>query len=307
MPEPTLVITGANGFVGTHLARIATQSGYRVLAVGREARPSLGLDGAYVEYVSADLARRWPITESVDAIVHLAGLAAVGPSFDDPQKYISVNSSIMTNMGEYLLEQRSDARVVVVSSGSVYGAPQPGESLHEESPVSPTSPYAVAKLLVEHQSQYYAARGLDTLVVRPFNHIGPGQSRGFLVPDLAADLDSLARDAPLSVGNLATARDYTDVRDVSRAYLTLAFASSHTHNLYNVASGTSHSGREILDAIARSKNQPLPALLADPARLRPTDPLAITGSAERIRHEFGWTPSIDWRESIREFVTTEPS
>jgi GDP-4-dehydro-6-deoxy-D-mannose reductase len=233
----------------------------------------------------------------------LAGLAAVGPSFTQPQRYLSVNSAIMTRMSEALLAERSAARMVVVSSGSVYAAPEPDASVSETSPTVPGSPYAVAKLLVESQAGYYARRGLDTVVARPFNHIGPGQGPGFLVPDLTASLRALPQGDTLAVGNLAAARDYTDVRDVARAYLTLAFAPAHRHALYNVATGTAHTGLEVLDAIAHALGRPLPDLAVDPARLRPDDPARIVGDAARLRDEFDWHPTIDYRESISQYVS----
>ncbi|WDG18745.1 NAD-dependent epimerase/dehydratase family protein [Microbacterium sp. Clip185] len=298
----TLVITGANGFVGSHLAAIAHADGHTVWAVGRETAPGPRLAPHADEYVSADLQTDWPVPEGADAIVHLAGLAAVGPSFADPQRYLTVNSTITTRMCETLLTHSHRPRVVVVSSGSVYATPAPDETVSETDPTTPNSPYAVAKLLVETQARYYGTRGLDTLIARPFNHIGPGQGPGFLIPDLTASLQALPSGAALPVGNLDAARDYTDVRDVARAYLTLALAPTHQHDLYNVATGTSHTGHEILHAIATALERPAPRLVVDESRLRPNDPPRITGDANRLRTEFGWTPTIDYTTSIADYI-----
>lgn len=304
MTRRTLVVTGASGFVGTHLSRLAADAGLRVVAIGREPEPTPALAVTCDRYVSADLAEGWPLADPVDAVVHLAGLAAVGPSFSEPQRYITVNSAIMTAMGEALLLSSPEARVVVVSSGAVYAPHHDESALAEDSPAFAASPYAVSKLTVERQSEYYAHRGLDTIVARPFNHIGPGQGAGFLVPDLTAALRRLRDGEALTVGNLDTARDYADVRDVARAYLTLATAVSHEHRLYNVASGESHTGREVLDVIADELGADVPPIEVDPARLRPGDPARITGSAARLRDEFGWRPQTSWSDSIREYVAT---
>lgn len=300
----TLVVTGANGFVGAHVAEIATHRGATVIAVGREARPGIRLAPHIAQYHSADLEHAWPIPEAPDAIIHLAGLAAVGPSFDQPQRYLSTNSGIMTTMCESLVAQKASPRVVVVSTGAVYAPPVDGVPLVESAATAPSSPYAVAKLLIESQADYYATRGVDTVVVRPFNHIGPGQESGFIVPDIANALASLSDDAPLIVGNLAASRDYTDVRDVARAYVTLAFSGAHQHRVYNVASGESHTGFEIVEAVATAMGREVPELRVDARRLRPNDPQQILGDSHRLREEFGWHPHRDWSTSIADYITS---
>ena len=302
MTRPTLVITGANGFVGGHVAALARERGLTVWAVGREAEPSDAVASSCDDYFCADLYRRWAVPAGASAIVHLAGLAAVGPSFAQPQRYIDINSGIMTRMCEALLEQSHRPRVVVVSTGAVYAPPHGDEPLTENAKTVPTSPYAVAKLTVESQAAYYAGRGLDTVIARPFNHIGPGQSRGFLVPDLTELLIDLTKDTPLHAGNLSAARDFTDVRDVARAYLDMALAERHQHAIYNVASGRPHTGFDILAAIAEELGVNVPDVQIDPARLRPNDPARITGSAQRLTSEYGWTPVIDWRQSITDYL-----
>lgn len=304
MSRPTIVVTGASGFVGAHVAAEARAGGARVVAIGRESEPSSALAPHSDRYLSADLEHEWPVDEPVDAVIHLAGLAAVGPSFGAPQRYLTVNSGIMTTMCEALLQDAPGARVVVVSSGAVYSPPEGPEPLHETDPVVPNSPYAVAKILVETQAAYYAGRGLDTVVARPFNHIGPGQSLGFLVPDLTNAIESLPEGDPLLVGNLGARRDFTDVRDVARAYLVLANAPEHREAVYNVASGAAHSGREVLAAIAEVLDRDVPPIEVDPRRLRPGDPARIAGSSERLRSEFGWSPTIDWRRSIEDYIAS---
>jgi GDP-4-dehydro-6-deoxy-D-mannose reductase len=298
----TVAVTGANGFVGAHVARLASRRGARDIAVAREMEPSERVAIWADEFISADLTAGWPVTERLDAVIHLAGLSAVGPSFGDPQRYISVNSQITTHLCEALLARASDARIVVVSSGSVYASPQDAQPITESGETSPGSPYAVAKILVETQARYYGARGLRTVVARPFNHIGPGQGAGFLVPDIVAQLRATSVSEAMAVGNLDTARDYTDVRDVASAYLAMAFAPVLVHSLYNVATGRSHTGREILHVAAEALGRPVPALHVDPSRLRPHDVADIRGDASLLRSELGWRPTIDWRSSINDYV-----
>jgi len=298
----TLAVTGIDGFVGRHLARLAVEHGWSVIGLARAADPDPELSSLLSEYHAGDLAQRWPASLRADAVIHLAGLAAVGPSFDRPQEYLETNSAIVTLMCEAMLEWSTPPRLVGVSSGAVYGANSPDRAVDERTPTAPTSPYVVSKLLVEQQLGYYARRGIDTVIARPFNHIGPGQSTGFLVPDLAAALRALAPGEELSTGNLATERDYTDVRDVAAAYLTLAEAPSHEHRVYNVCSGTALAGYELLELVASALELPVPRTVVDPARLRAVDNPRITGSAVRLHDEYGWAPQIDIAQSISDFV-----
>jgi len=296
-----LVVTGVNGFVGQHLAKQAAGDGWSVYGISTQTAPAPGIAEHLDGYAGADLRQQWPASAPTDAtVVHLAGLAAVGPSFDDPQAYIAGNSAMVTNLGEALLKAGSTGRIIGVSTGAVY-ASSPEGSVHDEtSPVAFNSPYAVSKILVENQLAYYRGRGLDTVVARPFNHFGPGQGRGFLIPDLIARLRELPDGQPLEVGNLDTRRDYTDVRDITRAYLALAEADTLRHHLYNIASGTARSGREVLEAICTALRRELPQVSTDTSRLRPNDPVSIAGDASLLRADTGWVSQQRFDRTVAE-------
>jgi GDP-4-dehydro-6-deoxy-D-mannose reductase len=299
----TIVITGVDGFVGRHTARAVAAAGHRVVGLGRATDAPDELRDTLDDYVAGDLTQGWPFEGHADAVIHLAGLAAVGPSFDAPQQYVTANSAMVTSMCESLIRRPSErpVRVVGVSTGAVYRAPEAGEALDETAPVAESSPYVVSKLLVEHQLAYYSRRGVDAVVARPFNHIGPGQSGGFLVPDLTRRLlDSDART--ITTGNLETRRDYTDVRDVARAYVLLATAADHQHDVYNVASGTARSGAEVLEAVCSALGRPVPETDADPDLIRPNDPPVICGDAARLRDEFGWEPTYEFARTVDDYV-----
>ncbi|GAA4348569.1 NAD-dependent epimerase/dehydratase family protein [Microbacterium rhizosphaerae] len=299
-----LVITGVDGFVGRHLAHAAADAGLDVFGIARAPISDAALLPWLGGHAAVDLRSEWPREAPLDEpIVHLAGLAAVGPSFDHPQRYISSNSAMVTKMCEALLRAGTAPRVVVVSSGAVY-APNDEDPLRAETdPVAFTSPYVVSKVLVENQVAYYRRRGLDIVVARPFNHIGPGQSSGFLVPDLLVRLKSLGDSDVLRVGNLATRRDYTDVRDVVRAYLSLASALTLDHDVYNVASGVSRSGEEILEMLCACLAIATPRLITEDEKIRATDPAIIVGRAERIAADVGWHPTIPFAQTIADAVS----
>jgi GDP-4-dehydro-6-deoxy-D-mannose reductase len=303
----TLVVTGVDGFVGRHLARMAAAEGLSVIGVARSTEVRKSLADSLAEYHSADLRVQWPSSIPAEApVVHLAGLAAVGASFDRPQDYITGNTAMVTTMCEARVAAGATGRVVGVSTGAVYAHRHGDGPRTEEHPVAFTSPYVVSKVSTEHQFEYYRRRGLDTVVVRPFNHIGPGQTSGFIVPDLIERLRVLATGERLRVGNLATRRDYTDVRDVARAYLGLATSPGLEHEVYNVSSGVSTSGRDLLAYVCRALGRAVPPTETDPSRVRVTDPEEIVGNSTRLREEIGWEPRVDIAQSVAEAASAAP-
>lgn len=292
-----VLVTGVTGFVGRVLAARLQERGAVVSGVASQMSPVPGVDVREIDLRTDEIDVR-----DVDDVVHLAGLAAVGPSFDNPQLYISANSAMMTNVSEPLLRHGNPGRLIVVSSGAVYGAGD-GSPLSEAAPEVFGSPYVVSKVLVENQAAYYRGRGLRTVVVRPFNHIGPGQRPGFIVPDLAVKLKSLSRDRPLAAGNLDARRDYTDVRDVVEAYVRLLESDHLTSDLYNVASGVSRSGWDVLDELLAGLHLEKPTV--ETAASRAYDPSIVVGDAGRLRRETGWSPTFSFSSSIRDFLSAE--
>ena len=297
-----VAVTGATGFVGHHLLRELLDAGHAPVGVSDMDEAHLG-----VPFVSCDLTRSWPADlAGVDAVVHLAGLSAVGPSFAAPQHYIEANSAMVTTMCEALLATASQARVLVVSSGAVYDAFQP-QPIPETGTLATTSPYVVSKLLVENLAAYYGGRGLDIVVARPFNHIGPGQKEGFLLPDLVTEARSAAADErPMSVGDLTTARDYTDVRDVARAYRLLLEAELGqdvaADRVFNVCSGRARSGNELCELALAELGLAHLERSVDEARIRPNDPRSIVGDHDRLSRVTGWTPRHRVEDTVRDYV-----
>jgi len=299
-PGGRVAVTGVTGFVGPVLAELLADKGYHVVGISDVERCPDRVSHYVAEYVSCDLTTAWPDIAPVDGVVHLAGLAAVGPSFTDPQGYIEVNSSMVTRLGEALLASASTARVIVVSSGAVYGSRENPTPFTEDDSLDFPSPYVVSKVLGEHQVSYYRRRDLDVLVARPFNHIGPGQRAGFIVPDLAAKLQELAPGEPLVTGSLDGSRDYTDVRDVARAYVALLELPAPEHGVYNVASGASRTGHEVLAALCDTLGREVPETIVE--RARAVDPHDVRASAARLTAETGWRARIEFDASVRDFV-----
>ena len=277
------LITGGRGFVGRHLEDHLVREGDDVVAIDLE------VDVADPAAVADAVAEAAP-----DVIYHLAALAHVGDSWADPSKVLGVNVIGTANVLAAARTTSPSCRIIVVSSAEVYGIVSPDElPLTEASEVRPASPYAASKAAAE-QVALQAARGFSQQVVvaRPFNHVGPGQAPVFAVPALAKRIvDAVdAGSSWLPVGTLTTRRDFTDVRDVVRAYRRLALTGS-TGAVYNIASGVdveiAEIARMLLDLVGTDLE-----LRLDESLMRPVDIPVLRGDAERLRQATSWAPQI---------------
>jgi GDP-4-dehydro-6-deoxy-D-mannose reductase len=298
-----VLVTGVNGFVGRHVARELLDNNISVIGIGGPS--SEATNSELSDYLALDLTRAEEAGKiafsGVDGVIHLAGLAAVGPSFNKPMEYLMTNIGIQTNLFEAALTQKATSRWLIISTGALYDA-QATLPLSEESPVLPSSPYAVSKLTQESMAQYYSRRGIETLITRPFNHIGPGQGLGFIVPDLTKqiiDVES-GNAQELKVGNLDAKRDYTDVRDIARAYRLLLEKGS-SGQIYNVCSGKALSGHEILDGLMRAAGSQ-PKTGQDPEKMRPADAAELCGSHDKLTAATGWRPEISLEQTLQDVV-----
>jgi len=300
----SVLVTGSNGFVGQHLVKELAEHGFSVIGVGgpigaKDKSPHVA------KYLELDLtdpkqAEKIDFTE-VLAVVHLAGLAAVGPSFDDPMLYMNVNIGIEINLFETALKQGAKPRFLIVSSGTLYDAKAP-LPLTEESPVDPNSPYAVSKMGQEAMALYYTSRGFESIIARPFNHIGPGQGPGFIVPDFAEQIIKVEEGEAqeVMVGNLDAKRDYTDVRDIVRAYR-LLLDKGRSGEVYNICSGTARSGHEILDGLLKASDGHV-EVKQDPGKMRPSDTPEIYGSHDKLAADTGWQPEIKLETTLADVI-----
>lgn len=288
MTRGPIVITGATGFVGTHLMRRLQQDGPAPL-LGWSSRSVNLLDAAVVD----EAIRRAPPAE----VYHLAGASHVGESWERSTEHLAIHVLGTHHLLEALRRHSPKCRVVIVSSGMVY-RPQP-DPLTEDSPIGPSSPYALSKVAEEQLALHAAAQdGLAVIIARPFNHIGPGQSPKFAPPNFARQIAKIeAGAAPaMAIGNLETRRDFTDVRDVVNAYVAM-MARGTAGRVYNVCSGAATPIRAILDELLAMSRVAV-TLETDAARLRPNDVPFMAGSAARLSADTGWRPTIALRQTL---------
>ncbi|MGB4843351.1 MAG: GDP-mannose 4,6-dehydratase [Ferruginibacter sp.] len=300
-----VIVTGANGFVGNHLVKELADAGYEVVGVGGPKLPGMKDPDGLSDYIVADLNNPEEVArinfQGVTGVIHLAGLAAVGPSFDQPLQYVTVNVGLQVNLFEEATKQGVQPKFIVISSGALYD-PSAVMPITELSAVLANSPYAVSKIGQEEMGKYYTTRGFEVVIARPFNHIGPGQNLGFIVPDLTNQVIAIERGEAdkILVGNLEAKRDYTDVRDIARAYR-LLLEKGRSGETYNICSGTSRSGQEMLDLIV-SKSSIAVTVEQDPARMRPSDTPDIYGSHEKLTTDTGWQPEIALETTIADVI-----
>ncbi|HSH31953.1 MAG TPA: GDP-mannose 4,6-dehydratase [Candidatus Saccharimonadales bacterium] len=296
-----VLVTGACGFAGKHLVKRLLSQGDTVFAVGTSSNPF----DPPVKYYQINLLEAPAVASGidfthVDGVYHLAGLAAVGPSFRQPVLYLRTNTEIQLNLFEACLEQKAFPKFLVVSSANVYCSTSQ-LPLSEGSKVLPVSPYALSKLAQEDIADYYTTRGFEVIIARAFNHMGPGQAEGFIVADLAKQIAQAEKSdkASISVGNLDAKRDYTDVRDIVRAYtLLMQKVSSGT---YNVCSGRSVAGHEILE-ILLAKSRRSMRIKVDKTRLRPSDTPNVYGSNQKIRESTEWEPLTALEQTLQDVL-----
>jgi GDP-4-dehydro-6-deoxy-D-mannose reductase len=278
-------VTGGAGFAGRHLLDLL---GPGVVAPGREELDLL--NGAAVRSAVADAAPA--------RVFHLAALASVGRSWRAPREVLIENVSMAVNLLEAVRLEAPQAAVVLVSSGEVYGPPE-RLPVDESASLRPQNPYAVSKVGCDLLGGQYAdAHGLRVVRVRPFNHAGPGQSDEYVVGTLTRQVAEAeaagAREAIVRTGNPDSARDFTDVRDVVRAYVA---AAGLEPGAYNVCSGATATVRDLVELVSAAARIPVRHEV-DPERVRAHDVPEVRGSAERLRSATGWTPAIPLEQTV---------
>jgi GDP-4-dehydro-6-deoxy-D-mannose reductase len=281
----TDLVTGAAGFAGRHLLGL--------LSEGTTAPSRHELDLLDANVVRATVAETSPAR-----VFHLAALASVGHSWRAPREVLCANVSMTVNLLEAVRHEAPDAAVVLVSSGEVYGPPE-RLPVDETVTLQPQNPYAVSKAACDLLGGQYAdAHGLRVTRMRAFNHAGPGQSDDYVVGTLTRQVAEAeaAGDAEvvLRTGNPDSARDFTDVRDVVRAYVCAAEIEPGS---YNVCSGRVASVRDLIAMVSEAARLPVRHEV-DPERVRAHDVPEVRGSAELLQAATGWAPAIALERTV---------
>ncbi len=307
------LITGFTGFVGSHLADyLLAQGGNEVFGLYRwrsrfENVSHLTDKVTMVEGDIADATAMNQIIQRVrpDRIYHLAAQSFVPTSWTSPNATLDVNVQGQINVFEAVRLAGLKTRIQIAGSSEEYGLVHPDEvPIREDNPLRPLSPYAVSKVTQDMLGyQYHQSYGLDVVRTRGFNHTGPRRGSVFVCSNFAYQIARIERglQAPmLRVGNLEARRDFTDVRDMVRAYVA-ALDSGKSGEVYNICRGTSWSIQEVLDMLLAMSDAKV-KVEKDPERMRPSDVLILEGSADKFKADTGWEPTIPFETTLREIL-----
>lgn len=288
------LVTGANGFVGTHLIAHLLECNDSVVSTDRAIDGTDILDGGAIAKVIANT--------KPEIIYHLAGQSDVAASWTNPAATLRINAEGTMNVCE-AASAANVSRVIVVTSAEIYGlVPPQNLPINEEHPFNPANPYAVSKAAAEMVAIYWANQGLGVIRARAFNHLGPGQSERFIASAIAGRIvRAQANGQPsIRVGNLEARRDFTDVRDVVRAYRNLA-ENGDLGEAYNVCSGIDLSIAELVELIFEVCGKQL-ELIPDPALQRPSDLAVLRGDNSKLRTHTGWAPNTPITKTIADVI-----
>lgn len=301
-----VLVTGAAGFVAPYLARELARRGHEAVATDVAApRDGSVFAGGFAtcDISSADAVRALVRDARPDACVHLAGISFIPDAAKDPGRLYAINIAGTLNLLDAFCAERQGARFLFVSSALVYGCTfKPDDTtVAEDAPVYPLSPYAISKTASEDAVRAYGHyKGLHALVARPSNHTGPGQSAKFVAPSFIGQAREILRGerAAYVAGNLECERDFSDVRDIVRAYATI-LERGENGGTYNVRSGARTSIGGLLEKIMELTGAKAP-VETDQALWRPTDHSRILDTA-RVR-ALGWEPEYTLDRTLRDML-----
>ncbi|MCL4459097.1 MAG: GDP-mannose 4,6-dehydratase [Chloroflexi bacterium] len=261
-----------------------------------------------VNLIEGDIADAFSLKRLVgglrpDRIFHLAAQSYVPASWNAPADTLHLNIVGQVNLLEAVREASIDPLIHVAGSSEEYGLVYPNEvPVKETNPLRPLSPYAVSKVCQEMLAwQYHKSYGLRTVVTRGFNHTGPRRGHVFVTSSFAkqiAEMEKGRNPAALYVGDLTSQRDWSDVRDVVRAYW-LALEKGIPGEVYNVGSGVSRTVKEMLDILLSMTSVKI-EIRQDPSRLRPSDVKILLADCKKFRHQTGWVPVIPFEQTLRD-------
>lgn len=302
------LITGGSGFVGKHFTDHILNNYSEADILNIDISESENMN---IKFEKLDLLDNEKLSEIIskykpDRILHLASFSSVAFSWRNPVKSFANNTNIFLNLLEAVRSANINPRIISVGSSEEYGnLPEENYPLTESTKVNPVSPYAVARVSQEMLSRVYVnGYGLDIIMTRSFNHIGPYQKEVFVVPSFVKQFAEAKlhnkTDIDLITGDISVSRDFVDVRDVVKAY-ELLFQKGESGELYNICSGKPTKLKEIINILSEITGIKANINISDDL-LRPTDIKQVYGESKKINDKTGWQPEIKLTKSIEDML-----
>jgi len=298
------LVTGAHGFVGGVLSPYLESCGWEVVRCG------IGGGANQPDDITIDITDAAACDElfanagGITHVFHLAAIAHLPSASQGPADAFRVNVLGTINLTESMKRHARDARFIHIGSAAAYGRPM-AAPITEDHPLQPNAPYGISKAASEQYSAFLFNSGqANSVMLRPFNHSGPGQTAGFVLPSFARQLAEIERglsDPIIKVGNLQAARDFLHVDDVAAAYEVVA-REGRSGEAYNVCSGESHSIRAALDRLIELAEADVTVEI-DEARLRPVDIENLVGSYAKLTGHTGWKPQRTFDDLLRDLLS----
>ena len=307
-----VLITGITGFVGSHLADLLLDQGQTVIGTARWRSSTANIEHIQdrVELVECDLRDAAGVRDVLadtrpDRIFHLAAQSFVQASWRSPQETISTNMLGQVNIMEALRDLGMNPPMLIAGSSEEYGLVRPDEvPITEDNPLRPLSPYGVSKVGQDLLAfQYHKSYGMHLIRCRAFNHTGPRRGKVFAESNWAyqiVEMEKGHQEPVLRVGNLEAKRDYSDVRDMVKAYA-LALEKGEPGEVYNLCSGRTYAMKEIVDLLLGMTKLRV-HMETDPARLRPSDVPVLLGDYSKFHQRTGWSPQIPLAQTLRDLL-----
>lgn len=304
-----VLVTGANGFVGSALVPLLVEAGHNVIAA---TGPGGELSTDVESRLPLDLTAPRPlgdeVDDSVDAVVHLAAVASSSDARRNPALAWEVNTvgsvKLAEAFGAMAVTRRKAPRFMLVSTCDVYRTQTVGAALTEESPLEPVNSYSASKLAAEVGCMEVARRtGLDLIVVRPFPHSGAGQDTRFVLPDFARKVLEAKRDGrrEVTVGSLSVVREMLDVRDVANAYLSM-LDGCEPGEVYNIARGEAYPLSDLFELVCEAADYHVTPVQPE-GRTGVTG--VVLGNAGKLRAATNWTPDIPLSQTVENVVAAQ--
>src|SRR3989338_6149345 len=310
--KKTALITGITGFAGSHLAELLLTEGVNVCGIQRWRSKTDDLENIQDKIIiqEADLLDAHYLYKVVDEIrpdyiFHLAAQSYVQSSWSSPTNTLEINIIGTANLFEAVKKSGLNIAIQIACSSEEYGKVLPDElPIREDNPLRPLSPYAVSKLAMDYLGyQYHESYGMRIIRTRGFNHTGPRRGDVFAESTFArqiAEIEKGKKEPVVHVGNLEAKRDYTDVRDMVKAY-SLSVQKCQSGQVYNISTGKSWRIGDVLDLLIKKSNKKI-RIIQDKARLRQSDVEVLVGDASKFKKETGWKPVIPFEKTMEDLL-----